>query len=204
MAKSRSDLRARHTDLTRETILQALVEVITEGGLADFSIQQVADRAGVSHRTVYRHYPSRDALLEGLMEWVEDQMVELGGRFTVDDAADLAEAARGNLAVFDALSEGVEAMTRFSLGTGLEAGRRTERTELFTRVVEAELEGVDPAVVQAVAGLIRLLISSRAWLVLRQDGVTPPEHVAPVLSWALETLLEAVRSGRGPTLDDAG
>lgn len=34
-----------------------MVEVILEGGLPGFSVQEVADRAGVSHRTVYRHFP---------------------------------------------------------------------------------------------------------------------------------------------------
>ena len=37
---------------TVDRILAALVEVILEGGLPGFSVQEVADRAGISHRTV--------------------------------------------------------------------------------------------------------------------------------------------------------
>lgn len=197
---SRPDLRQRHTALTRETILRALVDVISEGGLAGFSVQEVADRAGVSHRTVYRYYPSRDDLLAGLVEWVESRMVELGAPFSAEDAGELADSVRANMAVFDELADGVEAMTRFSFGTGIEPARRDERTVMFTNIAERELRGCDPEQVRAVAALVRLLVSTRAWLTLRQDGVMPHEHTGPAIAWAVEVLLEAAKAGRGPEL----
>ena len=47
-------LRERQVGLTRDLIMEALAEVIAEGRLAEFSMQDVADRAGTSLRTLYR------------------------------------------------------------------------------------------------------------------------------------------------------
>lgn len=178
--------------------MQALVEVVVEGRLPDFSVQEIAERAGVSHRTIYRHFPSRDDLLAGLMEWVEESMVELGAPFSADDTGELIAASAANFRLFDALSEKIEAMTRFSLGTGIEPVRRRGRTDMFTSLVDEELADLEPEQRQMVAGLIRLLTGTRAWLVLRQDGVTPPDQVGETLQWATATLLEAARSGNTP------
>ena len=55
---------SRHAGATREAILEAAAELLTERGGADFSMQEVADRAGVTHRTLYRYFPGRHILLE--------------------------------------------------------------------------------------------------------------------------------------------
>src|SRR5215472_1572236 len=88
-------LRARQTELTRDLILEALVDLVVERPLADFSLQDVADRAGVSLRTVYRHFASREALLEALLPWVAQQISTTGGfqfPVTADDIADQVTA----------------------------------------------------------------------------------------------------------------
>jgi AcrR family transcriptional regulator len=55
---------SRHAGATREAILEAAFELLSERGGADFSVQEVADRAGVTHRTVYRYFPGRHILLD--------------------------------------------------------------------------------------------------------------------------------------------
>jgi AcrR family transcriptional regulator len=202
VSDARPGLRERHTDLTRDTIMRALVEIVTEGGLPDFSVQQVADRAGVSHRTIYRHYPSREDLLNALMSWVEEQMIAVGANFGgAADADELIAVTRTNLAVFDTLAGDVEALARLVLAIGHEPPQRRQRTEMVTGIIERELDGVDPEQVRAVAAIVRMVVSTRAWLVLRQDAIAASEQVGPALTWALEVLLDAARAGRLPALD---
>src|SRR5262249_62319829 len=67
-------LRDQHSELTRDLIFQALTRLVLDEGVHDVSIQQVADVAGVSHRTVYRYFSSREELLDGLAEWLDRQM----------------------------------------------------------------------------------------------------------------------------------
>jgi AcrR family transcriptional regulator len=48
---------------TRQRIVDATVDLHNEQGVAGTSMQDVADRAGVALATVYRHFPTLDALV---------------------------------------------------------------------------------------------------------------------------------------------
>lgn len=65
----RSELRDLQATQTRERILAALVEVMALG-VAELSIPAVARRAGVSVRTVYRHFANKRQLLAELQPFV--------------------------------------------------------------------------------------------------------------------------------------
>jgi AcrR family transcriptional regulator len=62
----------------RERLIEAAREVFREQGY-DASLDEVAKRAGVGAGTLYRHFPSRDVLMDAIMQsWVD----------RVNDAAD--------------------------------------------------------------------------------------------------------------------
>ncbi|MGW8762754.1 TetR/AcrR family transcriptional regulator [Streptomyces sp. NPDC055815] len=63
----------------RERILKAAGEVVSEEG-TQASLRDVARRAGVGLGTLYRHFPTRDALLETLLRTGFDQLTEEAGR----------------------------------------------------------------------------------------------------------------------------
>jgi AcrR family transcriptional regulator len=48
---------------SKASILEACAELIEEEGFAGVSIEAVAARSGAAKTTIYRHWPSRDALL---------------------------------------------------------------------------------------------------------------------------------------------
>lgn len=56
--------RAELEELTRRRITESAVELHEELGPARTSIAAIAERAGVRRSTVYRHFPSEDALFE--------------------------------------------------------------------------------------------------------------------------------------------
>lgn len=51
---------------TREALLDATSALLVEGGLAEATTQKVGRRAGVAEGTIYRHFPSKEALLEAV------------------------------------------------------------------------------------------------------------------------------------------
>lgn len=55
----RADLKARH----RQAILMAADELIRERGKAQFSVEELAERANVSRRTVFNHFSSLDDVI---------------------------------------------------------------------------------------------------------------------------------------------
>jgi AcrR family transcriptional regulator len=56
--------RAETAELTRSRILGAATELISERFLDDISLEDIADRAGVSVRTVIRRFGSRSSLIK--------------------------------------------------------------------------------------------------------------------------------------------
>lgn len=53
---------------TRAKIIDAAIAVFTEKGFAGFTLQAVADRAGVFYGNITHHYPTRDKLVDAMIE----------------------------------------------------------------------------------------------------------------------------------------
>jgi AcrR family transcriptional regulator len=64
---------------TRDRILAAARALLAEGGPAGLTYSLLAERAGVTRQTLYRHWPARPALLVSLiLEGVDDAYPEPG------------------------------------------------------------------------------------------------------------------------------
>ncbi|MGV7942548.1 TetR family transcriptional regulator, partial [Mycobacterium kansasii] len=74
--------RTEQAERTRATILAAAEALIAERGFDRTSLQQVADRAGVTKANVYYYFRTKEALLGGVVAPHAQALREL-----VDDAA---------------------------------------------------------------------------------------------------------------------
>lgn len=64
--------------LTRERILEAAAEVLRRFGPAKTTVVDVARTLGVSHGSIYRHFPSKAALHDAVAEhWLDEKLVPL-------------------------------------------------------------------------------------------------------------------------------
>ena len=66
-AKRRS-LKARQREARNELILEAAYEVLLEKGYYEASIDEIAERVGISKGTVYLHFESKEQLMVALIE----------------------------------------------------------------------------------------------------------------------------------------
>ncbi|HTU55146.1 MAG TPA: TetR/AcrR family transcriptional regulator [Acetobacteraceae bacterium] len=80
MRKPRTDALRNH-----ERLLAAAKAVFSAGG-PEASLEAVARRAGVGIGTLYRHFPTREALFEAVYRREVEQLAELAGQLK-DDAA---------------------------------------------------------------------------------------------------------------------
>ena len=67
----------------RERVLEAAKAVFAAGG-PDGSLEAVAQQAGVGIGTLYRHFPTRQALFEAVYRREVEQLVELAGQLGTD------------------------------------------------------------------------------------------------------------------------
>ena len=84
----------------RELVLEAAKTVFSAGG-PDASLEAVARRAGVGIGTLYRHFPTREALFEAVY------------RREVEQLADLAEQLKADVAPADALRRWLRSNVEF-------------------------------------------------------------------------------------------
>ena len=77
-----------HGDL-RRALIEAALQLAEQGGAAAVSVREAARRAGVSPGAPFRHFPSRDALMNAVAE-------EAQRRFRAEIEAALAEATPGD------------------------------------------------------------------------------------------------------------
>ncbi len=68
--------RARRSDVD---ILDAALDVIAEHGVSGTTVDTVADTAGTSKATIYRHWGSRAQLIHAALSSLEGPCVETGG-----------------------------------------------------------------------------------------------------------------------------
>lgn len=184
------------TTSTRDTtarIINALVDVISTDGITEFSVQAVADRANVSHRTVYRHFPSREALLEGITDYLEDPMRAEGLPGVPEDLDDCVDTIESVFTFFEANAPMIEAMVVVRLALGMEPSRSRERTEGFVDIVRKGAPHLSADEAHSYAMSLRAIASSQHWYVLTRRLGLSTEQASQVAADTLRALIGEIR-----------
>lgn len=202
-------LRARQVDQTRETILQSLMDLVRRDGLAGFSIQSVADAAGVAHRTVYRYFPSREALLEGLASWIHERFARALGRAGEDpfpglSADELGATTESGYRVFHENAELVSTYVVLAIGARIRLPSRVARTRWFEKVLAAHTRHLSRGDARAASLVVRAIASATTWHHMTEHGNAEPLALARAARWAVETLLKDLAAGGGPRRKGGG
>lgn len=179
-------------DRTRRAILDALAAVISETGGLGFSVQQVAERAGVTHRTVYNHFPTRAALNDALAEHVEDLMARDGYREPVlTSSAALAPVISDFYAALQAYEVPTRAYVLLMLASRQPAGVSRRRTSAFEALIARDTAPPAPVTARGLTAAVRMFLSSTGWHLLTEQMGLSPAEAATTATWATQTLLDA-------------
>jgi AcrR family transcriptional regulator len=201
-----SPLRAEQAGRTRERILEAFVEQVTESDLQDFSIALVAKRAGVSVRTVYHHYPNREAILDALAAWYETNVYLPPVPETRDGIRDFVEAS---ITAIDAAESFVRAMQAHSSRLVGEVRRwgRSSRRGAMERLVKSACGKLTDEQTKRGMALINHILSTNTWRVLKDEAGMEVDEIVDSIAWAVEALLDDLRKealGRDGTAREVG
>jgi AcrR family transcriptional regulator len=182
----RSSLRARQAAGTKELIVRAVGVQLANGGIEDLSVARVAERAGVSERTVYRHFPTREALFDGLAAWVRGTVLDLPDPLRAEE---LPEAIAASFVSFDEH----EAMMRGFLATPggqeLRAHVRQKRLRRINDALEAALGDVEPETARYTRAVIANLCSTATWQALRDEAGLTGAEAGQAVALAIRALI---------------
>jgi len=193
-----SPLRERQVQRTRDLVLDALTGLLSELPSDEITTREIAERAGVSQPTVYRHFPDRTALLEGLTARMVAVIAASGGEPELTSIDELAARASRALALTEA--HAVEATAEAVLNADprrLSTDSRARSAELL-RVVAASLPEYDERDHRRITALLRNLYSVHTWLRMREEFGIPGEESGPIVAWAMSTLVNEIQAGNFP------
>lgn len=196
-----SSLRHQQQELTRNRIMEAACSLVAEGRIHSFTMHEVAARAGVSYASVYRHFPTREALLEEVYEWGQHAVFQAAPAppRTADEIPAWAEKLVG---LFEANAHLVHAGTMALTALGLVPKTQGERDEEIRGLIQEAAPGLNARELRLKAAVIRFLASSLAWATLRQRFGLSSREIAAALAWALQALVGEVERDGARTDDD--
>jgi|SRR5581483_10284943 len=186
-----SSLRQEYAERTRTRILDAAVDLLAAGGADEISVPEVARRSGVSLRTIYRYYPSRNDLLDAAADWIyrktfDHVPVERG-------LAELPAVVAAGAEQWEAHPELARAIAYAPSLKALVSARRAERIAQIARELEEAGPNLGERERREAAAVLGYLQSIRTWVTLRQDIGLDRDETVSAVSWALQTLIDDVR-----------
>lgn len=184
-----SPLRRQQQETTRSQIINALAEIINEGRILSFSIKDVSDRAGVSYGTVYRHFPTRESLLEALYESASKSV---GQDFSLKSTSldELTTLIKKTADAFEKNPTMLQAYTMALAANNIQPTSRLERDQKYLEMITQNASFLAPEVARQVAAIISHLHSSLTWVTLRQRFELSAEDTTDALAWAIRTLIQ--------------
>lgn len=189
VAQKRSRLRERLDQTTRDLIVDALVEQLSETGAFEFSYYALARRAGVSVRTIYRHFPARTDLIDALSRRL-NQVVAIDYSHDRDG---ILFITRTIFSVYDRYANAFIAQLEAGQGR-LRSKGRSKRVLLMQSILAKDLPNLPPERLAAVAGLMICLFSPAIWRRLREDVGMDGTQGGEVVAWAIEAMWKALET----------
>lgn len=186
-----SDLRDQQAEATRTRILEALVRTMANG-VATLSIPSVAREAGVSVPTIYRHFGSKQGLVEALNPYV----LAKGGLMpeklpeTIAEFEPMARQLFRNLAGMDLT---LRAAMASELGQQVRRATMPRRMAAIREVIRRFAPDVPDGERDRLVSLALILMSTPSFHAYKDYLGLGPDASAKLVSWAIGTLVEGAR-----------
>lgn len=174
------DARSQLTAATRARVLDAALDVLAERGVDGVTMQAVAERADVALRTIYNHFPTKDALVIEAYNRSADAVQQAFAALPSDGEtrARLGWIVDALYDVFEHEGPGYGAMLGVTgipeFTARLQAVRAWRRRELTAIVKQASHEGTLRLPVKQAAAIVFLMTAYATWHSMVRESEVPP------------------------------
>jgi AcrR family transcriptional regulator len=183
-------LREQHAEAARQRIFGAVASLLEQGTVEELTMPGVAEAAGVSLRTLYRYYPTREQLLAAAGRWIGGDLLRQGYPQSLDDVADTFE---DGCREFDRHPGLVRAMALSDLGRQLRAERRGERVAAIRAALQAEVGDLSERELRQAEAVLAYLHNMLGYTTLREEHELSGDAIGEALGWAIRTLVGDLR-----------
>ena len=176
---------------TRDAILEAFAEQLSDPGRTTFSPKEAAARAGVSVRTVHHYFPNADSQILGLAEWFDAQVYAKPVPVAngPDDLARYFREIHAN-ALKTPIARAL-ADFRSPVWNEVRARRRADRLEAIRKSV-AEIGAPKQATEDATAMLLSLAGADISWPMHDTYGL-PVDRVPDTIAQTVQLIVDHLK-----------
>jgi len=192
--------RIQQTDRTRNAILEAATEMVFGTANPDeLTMQNVADAAGVSHRTLYRYFATRQELINAVGAVIDaglDDAVSVDILESFEHWTDSAEEIVG----FGAIHRD---MLRRGLALGVVAGQwRTDRDERYWTMFRERFPHLDETEAREDFAVLRHVLQSASSLLIGERFELSPAQTAAGVGRSVQVLIAAIADRDAAAADE--
>ena len=192
-----SPLRRAQADQTRQRILETTLRLIV-GGVEGVTMQLVAKEAGVALRTVFRHFATREDLLDAAWHALNAQLGEMPELAGIDEvSAFIPELFERYAAIEDQIRA-------VMLGSPMQASRRRHgsvRARKMRQAIEAAMAAGDGRSQRMAASVAYVLTVPIASILLKDNFGLSTDEASRAVAWAVRTLADAYAQNPSALLD---
>ena len=182
---SKSSLRERRRRETEDVILEEVLSLIVEEGIEELTMAAVAERAGVSLRTLYRYFPDRTSLLTaGLAR--HDQSVPFESPTSPDQIGAVYGAVFPR---FDDTPAIVQAVVTARLAGSVRWEARSRRVREIEHALAPACDRLPRDQAENATAVIVYLANALAWVSLRDESGLDGHRSGAAIAWAIDTLV---------------
>lgn len=182
---------------TRRRICEAAVELM--GRFGTINHDAVAERSGVSRRTVYRYFPDQTALLRGARDHVQG-LIGPNVRMPHSEA-DMIDQLDEIYTGFDKIEPVSILMRTTPQGRAIRLADRDRRQATYTAAMADAVKDLPESDQRLATAMLQFLHTS-AWLEMHDQWGLTGEEMAKSCRWAMKTLLNDLRARGGRPLDE--
>jgi AcrR family transcriptional regulator len=179
-------VRERKGQAMRDAVLDVLLEQIKGDGFEDIAMEDLARSAGVSRRTLYRLFPTREALLAAAGERFAGTVgmpEEIGG------PDELSATFREGSRLMERRADLARALFRSTIGRGIRAGQRSRRIQVIESALLPLTAKLDEDEARRITAVIAFLISSNTWITIQDESGLNGDEIRLGVSWAIDALV---------------
>ena len=184
-------LRDEQAEQTRLRIIQAYGEEVAIDGNDNFTMKQVARRAGVSIPTLYRNFASLDELGDAYWAWFEPKLAAFA---RIEEPDDLPVFTEGLFARFTEFEPQMLALLGSRAGMRMRDRSAPRRNKIFERILAPLTKDLSEGEAAIATAMCKIMSSGQVWQILRKDWGLDGEEAGKAASWAQRTLMRAIRN----------
>jgi AcrR family transcriptional regulator len=181
-----SALRESQAEITQRRIMEAMADLVASSGAENLTHATVARAAQVAERTLYRHFPTKDALWDAFLEWVSEQV---GVSEFPHNEQELIAAVPAMFHKFDEHENLLSNCLRSRAWSEVWLRGRHGWRESVQEAVQNG-DKVDREKAKQIGAVVQLLFSGVAWKALKDHCGLTGEEAAQAVQTSISALME--------------